>query len=337
MTDIGRLVSDDYNSESYAINDLGTAVGRAELSYGDLAFVYNSDTSYGIIGTLGLNYSEALGVNKVGFGQMVGDFVTFDSHTHAWLWTEAGHLVDLNTLVPSDSGWTVISATAINDAGQIVGHGLNPDGNNDAFLLSFVNSSPSPTPQLTPTPTASPTATTTATATVPPSPTPPPANISGTVTYCPNPALNPVPGVTMTLTGTSGRSTITNGLGNYAFLGLPTGGNYTVTPTRPALPPGFPGITTVDVIAIQRHYLGSALLTGCRLSGADCAPPFGVVNTADMIAVQRFFLGLTTGIGNAGIFQFNPVNRSYSALNSNQTGQNYTALVLGDVSSPYVY
>ena len=103
------------------------------------------------------------------------------------------------------------------------------------------------------------------------------------------------------------------------------------------LPPGSPGITTIDVIAIQRHHLGTVLLTGCRISAADCAPPLGVVNTADVIAVQRFFLGLGTGIGNAGKFQFNPVNRSYSPLNSNQIAQNYDALVLGDVAAPYVY
>jgi len=141
----------------------------------------------------------------------------------------------------------------------------------------------------------------------------------------------------MTLTGTLSSSTATNGLGNYFFSGLPSGGSYTVTPSRAVLPPGSPGITTIDVIAIQRHHLGTVLLTGCRISAADCAPPLGVVNTADVIAVQRFFLGLGTGIGNAGKFQFNPVNRSYSPLNSNQIAQNYDALVLGDVAAPYVY
>ena len=38
-------------------------------------------------------------------------------------------------------------------------------------------------------------------------------NISGTVIYCSNPALNPVPGVTMTLTGDMSGSTLTDGSG----------------------------------------------------------------------------------------------------------------------------
>src|SRR5437868_13001222 len=71
-----------------------------------------------------------------------------------------------------------------------------------------------------------------------PTPTPPPTvSISGTVTYCSNPTLPPIPDVTMTLTGTSGGSTTTDAAGNYSFTGLPFGGSYTVTPTKAALPP----------------------------------------------------------------------------------------------------
>jgi probable HAF family extracellular repeat protein len=46
-------------------------------------------------------------------------------------------LTDLNSLVPG-SGWTLESATAINDSGQIVGMGTNPAGQGDAFLLTPV-------------------------------------------------------------------------------------------------------------------------------------------------------------------------------------------------------
>ena len=61
-----------------------------------------------------------------------------------------------------------------------------------------------------PTPTPSPSAT----------PTPPPTvSISGTATYCSNPTVPAVPGVTMTLTGTSSATTMTDGSGNYSFTG----------------------------------------------------------------------------------------------------------------------
>ena len=61
------------------------------------------------------------------------------------------------------------------------------------------------------------------------------------------------------------------------------------------------------------------------------------IDTVDLIAVQRFFLNLSTGIGNAGKYHFNPPNRSYSNLISNQTGQNYDTLIFGDVAPSFVY
>ena len=59
------------------------------------------------------------------------------------------------------------------------------------------------------------------------------------------------------------------------------------------------------------------------------------VNTVDVIAIQRFFLGLSTGIGNTGRYRFIPVNRAYPGIVSNQTAQNYNTLIFGDVVSPF--
>jgi len=93
----------------------------------------------------------------------------------------------------------------------------------------------------------------------------------------------------------------------------------------------------VDVIAIQRHFLNIGTpLSGCRLTAAD-VNGLGGIDTVDVIATQRFFLGLTTGIANVGKYQFNPVNRTYSSLSTNQTGQNYDTLVFGDVASNFVH
>ena len=167
-------------------------------------------------------------------------------------------------------------------------------------------------------------------------PTPPPVNVSGVVRYCSNPSLNPVPNVTLTATGSAGGSTSTDGTGSYN-LSLPSGGNYTVTPSKTALSPGSAGINTVDVVAIQRHFLilGTPL-TGCRLQAAD-VNGIGGVNTVDVVAVQRFFLIMPTGIANVGKYQFNPVNRVYPNLVSPQPGQDYDTLVFGDVASAFVH
>jgi hypothetical protein len=160
--------------------------------------------------------------------------------------------------------------------------------------------------------------------------------ISGTVTYCSNPSLNPVPGVTMTLTGTGSGSTSSDGSGNYTFAGLTPGGSYTITPSKTTLPTGSANINTVDVLAVQRHFLLiTPISAGCRLTAADVNGD-SAVTTVDVIAIQRFFLSFPTGIANVGKYIFNP-NRSYPGLSSDQTGQNYDALVLGDVASGFVH
>jgi hypothetical protein len=171
-----------------------------------------------------------------------------------------------------------------------------------------------------------------------PTPTPPALLItSGTISYCSNPTLNPVPNVTLNLTGAMSGSTLSDGSGNYAFSSLPVGGNYTVTPTKTAMAPASAGINTVDVVAGQRHFLliGTPL-SGCRLTAADVNGDT-VVNTVDVIAIQRFFLGLTIGIANTGKYNFAPANRSYLALSSNLTGQNFDAMIYGDVATGFVH
>src|SRR5438132_4242821 len=116
---------------------------------------------------------------------------------------------------------------------------------------------------------------------------------------------------------------------SYTLSSLIPGGSYTVTPSKVALAPGSVGIDTIDVIAIQRHFLTLGTpLSGCRLTAADVNVDT-LVDTVDVIATQRFFLGLTTGIGNAGKYQFNPANRSYPGIVSSQTGQNYDTLIFG--------
>jgi probable HAF family extracellular repeat protein len=52
-----------------------------------------------------------------------------DSTTvHAFLWENAGPMVDLNSLVPPGSGLTLIEAWSINDRGEIAGWGQLANG-----------------------------------------------------------------------------------------------------------------------------------------------------------------------------------------------------------------
>jgi probable HAF family extracellular repeat protein len=52
------------------------------------------------------------------------------------VWDSVQGWQDLNTLIPPDSGWNLYETTGINDRGQIVGYGRNPDGQTHAYLLT---------------------------------------------------------------------------------------------------------------------------------------------------------------------------------------------------------
>jgi len=132
-----------------------------------------------------------------------------------------------------------------------------------------------------------------------------------------------------------GTSVLTDNSGFYNISGFSCVTN-TVTPTKAARPAGSQGIDTVDVLSVQRHFLVLGTpLSGCRLIAADCAAPVGITTT-DVIAIQRYFLFFTIGIGNVGQYSFTPPNRVYSPpIINDQTGQNYNAVVFGDVSPPF--
>jgi hypothetical protein len=89
------------------------------------------------------------------------------------------------------------------------------------------------------------------------------------------------------------------------------------------------------MIAVQRYYVSGTPLTGCRLTAADVNGD-NRVTTVDVIAIQRFFLGLSTGTANVGKYKFTPASRTYPGLTSDQTAQNYDTLIFGDVASHFV-
>lgn len=91
------------------------------------------------LGTFGGSNSWAYGINNA--GEVVGDANTMSAADHAYLYRN-GSMTDLNSLIDPRSGWTLETATAINDNGWIAGWGINATGQTDAFLLM-----PVPEPQ----------------------------------------------------------------------------------------------------------------------------------------------------------------------------------------------
>ena len=123
------------------MNSLGQVVGESLISNtGNIqnAFLYSSGKMQDL-GTLGGENSIAEAINSS--GDVVGNSIEpgSNAYSHAFLY-RAGVLVDLNSRISGGStdgstGWLLISATGINDNGQIVGDGrLN--GVSHAFLLT---------------------------------------------------------------------------------------------------------------------------------------------------------------------------------------------------------
>ena len=114
------------------INARGKIIGSAASTFRDVvhAVCWPSSTSLAVdLGAPGgeLINSEALGINDR--GQIVGDAWNDDADLyHAVLWPNShSPAIDLNTLIPADSGWVLEAATAINNAGEIVGEGIIDD------------------------------------------------------------------------------------------------------------------------------------------------------------------------------------------------------------------
>jgi len=121
-------------SEGHGINDQNVVVGdsmRTNTS-SELAVLWPASGGLVELGTLGGSESSARGINN--HGQVVGYARTASGEYRAFLW-ESSSMVDLNTLLPPASGWVLVSANAINDAGQIAGEGVF-GGEARAFLLT---------------------------------------------------------------------------------------------------------------------------------------------------------------------------------------------------------
>ena len=78
--------------------------------------------------------SVAYDVNSVGEAVGAAAPAPDTPGTRALLWRN-GHIVDLNRLLPPNSGWTLEEAHAINSRGQIAGTG-HFHGSPRAFLLT---------------------------------------------------------------------------------------------------------------------------------------------------------------------------------------------------------
>jgi probable HAF family extracellular repeat protein len=119
LEDLGTLGG--ANSHGMALNNAGTVVGNSQDAQGyNEAFAWDGKTMTSL-GTLGGTQSYAYAINNS--GEVVGYSWTSDNAMHGFLYS-SGVLVDLNSLLPLSSGWTIDAAYSINDAGDILADGV---------------------------------------------------------------------------------------------------------------------------------------------------------------------------------------------------------------------
>ncbi len=153
--------------------------------------------------------------------------------------------------------------------------------------------------------------------------------ISGEVMYGNTPAGQAskfISGVNLTA-GSSTASAVTDANGSYQLSDLTGGGNYTVTPTKSG---DVNGINSTDALRIQQYIVGSVAFTPAQLAAADTSNN-GAVNSTDALRIQQYIVQAPAS-HIVGQWKFLPSSKNYSSLNANLSGENYTAVLMGEVS-----
>ncbi len=144
MRDLGTLGGP--NSEAQWINESGLIAGSADFPRPQPAVnvhdavIWNSGRIKDL-GTVGSDAcSRAYGLNER--GQVVGASGDCHAFLHAFVWERGGPMLDLNKLIPPDSGWVLTNAFNINDRGEILAKaapvGFTPNDDADLGHLALL-------------------------------------------------------------------------------------------------------------------------------------------------------------------------------------------------------
>ena len=108
-----------------ALDDAGEIEGAAAFANRPFdAYLWRNGRATDLGVLAGDCISQASAINSK--GQIVGNSLSCDGSTlRSFLW-EKGSMVDLNTLIPPNSGLLLVETFAINDRGEIAGNGVPP-------------------------------------------------------------------------------------------------------------------------------------------------------------------------------------------------------------------
>ncbi|MGQ0627568.1 MAG: PEP-CTERM sorting domain-containing protein [Phycisphaerales bacterium] len=144
MVSIGDLAGGEDFSEALAISSDGsTIVGNSVNEEGGVAFRWTSESGMVSIGDLpgGLVQASARAVNSDG-SVIVGEGIATDDifDSEAFIWDSTNGMRSIRSVLTGAgidlTGWTLSSATGVSgDGRRIVGNGINPMGQSEAFLV----------------------------------------------------------------------------------------------------------------------------------------------------------------------------------------------------------
>ncbi len=132
--------------QSWSINSMGDTAGMAQMPGGNHHAVVSA--SGGMMGgRMNVDLGTLGGTNSIAYcltdaGTVVGTAQMSNGMMHAFMVTNVMggtvRMMDLNDMIPTNSGWKLMEARGMNMAGQIIGWGMH-GGRTNAFLLTPVS------------------------------------------------------------------------------------------------------------------------------------------------------------------------------------------------------
>ena len=151
--------------------------------------------------------------------------------------------------------------------------------------------------------------------------------ISGTVTYAnAQSGTVPVPNTTIDAAGSIPLSTMTDSNGMYSLSGFGPGA-YTITPSKSNQ---VNGISNLDASRVAQHIVGFITLNSTQQIAADVSGN-GTITSLDAAYIAQFVAGIPNP-SFTGTWRFLPPNRSYPNVQTSYTAQDYSAILLGEVT-----
>ena len=155
--------------------------------------------------------------------------------------------------------------------------------------------------------------------------------VSGVVSYANSVAFKPVPNTTLNAVGSVNAATNSAFFtGAYSFGGFGPG-SYVVTPAKST---DVYAITGFDSALIAQHVVSLISLNSIQLQAADVSGN-SIVTGFDAALIAQWVV-LIPNIGSTGTWKFIPPSRSYAEMAPDQSSEDYSAILMGEVSGNWV-